>query len=162
VLEIAQRPVIATHSSSRALRDHHRNLTDEQLKGIATSGGVICVNFFPGFLHESDPSLACIVDHIEHIAGVVGVDAVGLGPDFIWEVFDEKIPLCDRPVVMEGCDVMVTVPGLEGPAGLPLVTAALVERDMPEQHIRRILGGNVQDLFRRELGVALDRRGAGL
>jgi membrane dipeptidase len=158
VLEIARRPVLATHSSSRALRDHHRNLTDEQLKGVAGSGGVICVNFFPGFLHDTEPTLGRIVDHIQHIAGVVGVDAVGLGPDFIWEVFDEKIPLCDRPVVMEGVDVMVTIPGLEGPTGLPLVTAELVERDVPESDIRRILGANVQDLFRRELGVPLDAR----
>ena len=52
VLELATRPVIATHSSARALRDHHRNLTDEQLRGVAATGGVVCVNFFAGFLSE--------------------------------------------------------------------------------------------------------------
>ncbi|MFG1862830.1 dipeptidase [Microbispora bryophytorum] len=49
VLELATRPVMATHSSARALRDHHRNLTDDQIRGVAATGGVVCVNFFPGW-----------------------------------------------------------------------------------------------------------------
>ena len=49
VLQLATRPVIATHSCARALRDHHRNLTDEQIKGIAATGGVIFLNFYAGF-----------------------------------------------------------------------------------------------------------------
>jgi membrane dipeptidase len=152
VLALAQRPVIATHSSARALRDHHRNLTDEQLKGVQLTGGVICVNFFAGFLDTKAPTIERLVDHIEHVAGVVGIEHVGLGPDFIREVFDEKIPLCDRPVILDGRDVLESVPGLDGPAGLPLVTDELLRRGLPEQDIRAILGGNVHRLFRAELG----------
>jgi membrane dipeptidase len=89
VLALATRPVIATHSSARALRDHHRNLTDEQLKGVQLTGGVICVNFFAGFLDDGPPTIDRLVDHIEHVAEVVGIDHVGLGPDFCTEVFEE-------------------------------------------------------------------------
>jgi membrane dipeptidase len=152
LLALATRPVIATHSSARALRDHHRNLTDEQLKGVQLTGGVVCVNFFAGFLDTGEPTIQRLGDHIEHIAGVVGVEHVGLGPDFIREVFDEKIPMCDRPVLFDGQDVMAAVPGLDGPSGLPLVTEELQRRGLPEADIRAILGGNVLRLFRDELG----------
>ncbi|MDT7570120.1 MAG: rane dipeptidase [Actinomycetota bacterium] len=153
VLEIASRPVIATHSSSRALRDHHRNLPDEHLKGIAAAGGVVCVNFFGGFVDERSPTLDRLVDHIEHVAAVAGPQAVGLGPDFIKEVFDEKIPLCDRTEQTDGLDRFACVPGLEGPAGLPLVTEALLARGIGEALVRAILGENVMRLFRAELGL---------
>ncbi|HVE97967.1 MAG TPA: dipeptidase [Mycobacteriales bacterium] len=153
VLEIATRPVMATHSSARALRDHHRNLTDDQLRGVAATGGVVCVNFFAGFLCEDKPTVAHIADHIEHVAGVIGVDHVGIGPDFVFEVFDEKVPMCDRPLVLDGMDVMTCVAGLEGPAGLPLVTEELVSRGLPESDIRKVLGENVLRLFRAHLGI---------
>lgn len=154
VLEIARRPVIATHSAARALRDHHRNLTDEQLQGVRAGGGVICVNFFAGFLTSGvAPTLDDLVDHILHVCSVAGVDAVGLGPDFVREVFDEKTPLCDRPLLFDGMDVMTCVPGLEGPAGLPLVTERLLARGVAEDDVRKILGGNAVRLLREQLGV---------
>ncbi|WP_241683052.1 dipeptidase [Actinomadura sp. J1-007] len=122
VLELASRPLIATHSSARALRDHHRNLTDDQIRGVAASGGVVCVNFLPGFL-SADPSgytVARLADHIEHIASVAGIDHVGLGPDFVHEVYaDLTPPCCEDPAANAGFDVMATLPGLAGPSGLP-------------------------------------------
>ena len=154
VLEISRRPVLATHSSARALVDHHRNLTDVQLKGVATGRGVVCVNFFAGFIEPNgEPTIDHLVDHIVHVADVVGMDSVGLGPDFVREVFDEKVPLCDRPLVMDGVDVMSCIPGLEGPAGLPLVTDALRRRGVADDDIRKILGGNAVRLLRAEMGV---------
>lgn len=151
VLELATRPVIATHSSARAIRDHHRNLTDEQLKGVAQTGGVVCVNFYAPFLHETDHTVDKLLDHIEHIAGVVGVAHVGLGPDFVKEVLaDVTPPGCERASgagVPEGY-----IPELEGPAGLPLVTQALMDRGWPEPDIRAVLGENVRALFAAELG----------
>ena len=83
VLELATRPVIATHSSARAQRDHHRNLSDSQLKNIAAGGGVICVNFYAGFLDPSVHTIDRLVDHIEHVASVAGLEHVGIGPDFL-------------------------------------------------------------------------------
>jgi membrane dipeptidase len=105
-------PLIATHSSARALRDHHRNLTDDQIRGVAASGGVVCVNFLPGFL-AADPSgytVARLADHIEHVASVAGVDHVGLGPDFVHEVFtDLTPPCCEDPAATVDFDVMATL-----------------------------------------------------
>jgi membrane dipeptidase len=152
VLELASRPVIATHSSARALRDHHRNLTDDQLKATAANGGVVCVNFFAPFLHESDFTLDRLVDHIEHLADVAGLDHVGLGPDFIQEVLaDTTAPCCAHPV-LEGVRTDQFLPGLEGPAGLPLVTEALLRRGWADGDIARVLGSNVLRLFHEGLG----------
>lgn len=69
VLELATRPVMATHSSARALRDHHRNLPDDHVKKIGALGGVVCVNFFAPFLHETDFVIDRLLDHIEHLVG---------------------------------------------------------------------------------------------
>jgi membrane dipeptidase len=144
ILELATKPVVASHSSAFALRDHHRNLTDEQLRGIAATGGVVCVNFFAGFLTTAEkPTVDHLADHILHILDVAGEDHVGLGSDFVAEVFGEKIPACDRPVIIQGLDAELYVPGLEGPAGMPLVTDALLRRGLPEATIRKILGENL-------------------
>src|SRR4051794_20788561 len=95
VLELSRRAVIASHSSAHAVRAHHRNLTDERLKGIAATGGVVGVNFFHGFIDETVSSVPRVVDHIEHIASVAGIEHVGLGPDFVKEVYDELLPLAE-------------------------------------------------------------------
>lgn len=150
VLELATRPVMATHSCARALLDHHRNLTDEQLRGIAATGGTVCVNFLGEFLatDQADRTVDRLAEHIIHIADVIGVDHVGLGPDFIKEVGDDTLPPCceDREYTE------LLVPGLEGPRGLPLVTEALVRRGLPGTAVQKVLGGNVLELFRKELG----------
>lgn len=153
-LEIARRPVIASHSSARALRDHHRNLTDDQLRAIAGNGGVVCVNVFAGFIDPDDRSVERVADHVLHLADVAGPEHVGLGPDFVKEVLDERFPLLDE-LLMEGVDAKQVIVGLEGPAGLPLITAALVRRGLDEGEIRGILGENVLRLFEAELGVPL-------
>ncbi|MFJ4770804.1 dipeptidase [Streptomyces uncialis] len=152
VLELASRPVIATHSGARALFDHHRNLDDEQIRGIAAGGGVVCVNFFAPYLHGSDYSIDRLVDHIEHMAAVAGVEHVGLGPDFIKEVLADTTPPCCERAFVEGVPADVYLPGLTGPAGLPLVTEALQRRGWPEDDIVAVLGGNALRLLREELG----------
>ncbi|MFI9590038.1 dipeptidase [Nonomuraea sp. NPDC052265] len=145
VLELATKPVMATHSAARALRDHHRNLTDDQLRAVAATGGVICVNFFAPFLaeHTEDMTLDRLLDHIEHIAGVAGIDHVGLGPDFIREVMDDLTPPCCEDLHPRDLDPKASVPGLEGPAGLPMVTEGLLARGLPEKDVTKIIGGNV-------------------
>ncbi|MDX6261915.1 MAG: rane dipeptidase [Kribbellaceae bacterium] len=150
ILELATKPVVASHSSAFAVREHHRNLTDEQLRGIAATGGVVCVNFFAGFLTaEPQPTVDHLADHLEYVVSVAGEDHVGLGSDFVDEVFGEKIPACDLPLVIEGLDTAVLVPGLEGPAGMPLVTEALQKRGVPEAVIRKILGTNLVRVLHR-------------
>jgi membrane dipeptidase len=152
VLELATRPVIATHSSARALRDHHRNLTDAQLKSIATGGGVVCVNFFAGFLDATEYTIERLVDHILHVAEVAGIDHVGIGPDFIAEVEHDLWPAWCDDYTVEGIDIRSCVPGLKGPRGLPLVTAAMLQRGLDADAVAKVLGGNVVRLMRAELG----------
>jgi membrane dipeptidase len=152
VLELARRPVVASHSSAYALRAHHRNLTDERLKGIATTGGVVGVNFFHGFIDESAPSVARVVDHIEHIASVAGIEHVALGPDFVKEIYEELTLPFDEPLP-DNLDGRVAITGLEGPAGLPLVTEEMVSRGWREADIRRVLGDNWLRVFRSTMGV---------
>ncbi|GII59115.1 peptidase [Planotetraspora thailandica] len=154
VLELATRPVIATHSSARALRDHHRNLTDDQLRAVAANGGVICVNFLAAFLtlDARTATVDHLVDHIEHIVGVAGIDHVGLGPDFMREVHLDLTPPCCEGFSYSEIDAMAAIPGLEGPRGLPLVTEGLLKHGFSEEEIVKILGGNVMRLFRAGLG----------
>lgn len=151
-LEITTRPMLATHSSARALHDHHRNLTDDQIRGIAAGGGIVCVNFFAPFLHPTDHTVDRLVDHLEHVATVAGIGHVGIGPDFVKEVLaDTTPPCCEAPYVATS-PADAFIPGLEGPAGLPLVTAALLRRGWPEQDVLAVLGANVRRLFAAELG----------
>lgn len=153
VLEITKRPVIASHSNARSLRDHHRNISDDHLRAIASTGGVVGVNFFWEFLAPEDPKLSHIVDHVERIAQVAGVDHVGLGPDFITEYFDTLLP---GERFYEGLDVKLVPEGTEGSSrDLPLVTEALVERGFSDEDVRKVLGENFLRVFRSELGVPL-------
>jgi membrane dipeptidase len=161
VLELTSRPLIATHSSAHALRAHHRNLSDEHLRGIAATGGVVCVNFCAGFLDEREHTLERLIDHVVHVAEIAGIEHVGLGPDFVDEVLRELFPGNDS-LVMGGIDALACVPGLEGPRGLPLVTAALTDRGLSGEDVARVVGGNVARLFDAELGRSLgERRPAG-
>lgn len=154
VLELATRPVMATHSSVRALFDHHRNLTDAQIAGVAASGGVVCVNFFAPYLHTSDYTIDTLIDHFERVVSVAGIAHVGMGPDFVREVLDDTTAPCCVQTTIEGVPADRYLPGLEGPAGLPLVTEALLRRGWSEPDILAVLGGNLQRFLRSELGAA--------
>ncbi|WP_206505427.1 dipeptidase [Streptomyces chrestomyceticus] len=152
VLELATRPLIATHSCARALRDHHRNLTDDQLRGVAGTGGVVCVNFVPDFLtdDESKVSVDRVVDHIEHVVSVAGIDHVGLGSDFLREVVADLTPPCCENLDEE--DPQFDFPDLAGPADLPRVTGAMLRRGLPEEDVLKILGGNMRRLMSKNMG----------
>ncbi len=168
-------PVIASHSSARALTNAPRNMTDEMLKAVAKNGGVIEVNFFNGFIDENfrkaadeqkpqvqaavkrymdqmksegkevnyieidrierewmskipRPPLNALIDHIDHIAKVAGVDHVGLGSDF------------------DGVSGQ-TPQGINSAADLPKITQALLDRGYNAADIKKILGGNVLRVF---------------
>jgi membrane dipeptidase len=138
------------------LRQHHRNLTDERLRAIAASGGVVGVNFMAGLIDPDNLTIDRLVDHVLHIASVAGVDHVGLGPDFIEEYAVETYV---GDLVLEGVSLKQSIPGLSGPSGLPLVADALEGRGVPQADIRAILGENWLRVLRAEMGVPLsDRR----
>jgi membrane dipeptidase len=148
VLELATRTVVASHSCARALRDHHRNLSDEHLRGIAATGGVIGMNVLPTFVDDTDPTLDRVVDHLEHIAEVAGIDHVGLGPDFLREYMDAIYPQYEQFFRFGGVDLKTVVPGLARERDLPNLTERLVARGWSEADIRKVLGENWVRVFR--------------
>ena len=170
-------PVIASHSSARALTNHPRNMTDDMLRAVAKNGGVVQVNFFSAFIDDNyrkaaeaqkkkreaaveariaehkaagkaltyldndqierewaakipRPPLKSLIDHIDHIAKVAGVDHVGLGSDF--DGVSGALP-----------------EGIDSAADLPKITQALLDRGYSAEDIRKILGGNLLRVFRQ-------------
>lgn len=83
-LENSQYPIIASHSAARALCDHQRNLTDDQLKALAAQGGVVQLCLYKGFINieAEKASLSDAIRHIKHIVDLIGIDYVGIGSDF--------------------------------------------------------------------------------
>jgi membrane dipeptidase len=148
VLDLATGVVVATHSCARALRDHHRNLSDEHLRGIAATGGVIGMNVLPTFVDAEAPTLDRVVDHIEHIAEAAGIDHVGLGPDFLREYMDALYPQYEAFHRFGGVDLKQVVPGLARERDLPNLTERLVERGWAEEDVRKVLGENWLRVFR--------------
>ncbi len=134
VMEVSRKPVIASHSNSKALCSHPRNLTDEQAKAIAEKGGVIGVNFAGYFLGEGRRSLAGVIEHIDHLCTVVGPEHVGLGSDF------DGLPFEQLPDELK--DV----------SGLPKIAEALTARGYSEQVIKGIMGENLLRVVRSVIG----------
>ncbi|MGB9887421.1 MAG: dipeptidase [Moorellales bacterium] len=122
VLEISERPVVATHANAYRLCPHPRNLKDDQLRALAASGGVVGVTSVPGFIDPRAPSLERLVDHLEYLCSLIGVEAVGLGSDF--DGTEERLA------------------HLEDAGSFPNLTARLLARGFREADVVRILGGN--------------------
>ena len=132
VLKYSSKPVVATHSCCRALADHPRNMTDDMIRALAEKGGVIQINFYPVFLdgsfHEEDmhtaprPSYKRIVDHIDHVVSLVGIEHVGIGSDF------------------DGIDVAPE--GLENISMMPKVFEEMRRRGYSENDIAKVASEN--------------------
>jgi membrane dipeptidase len=85
VLEIIEKPPIATHSNAKSLCSHPRNLTDAQIESIAERNGVIGINFFSTFVDQNRKKATVdrLIDHIDFIVELAGINHIGLGPDFL-------------------------------------------------------------------------------
>ena len=121
-LDISQTPIVCSHSSCRALCDHPRNLTDDQMRRLAAKGGVMQVTLYNGFLvKDGQATVLDAIAHLEHAIHVMGVDHVGLGTDF-----DGDGGIC----------------GLRDSSELLQFTRQLLARRYSERDIQKIWGGN--------------------
>jgi len=132
LMEIAKGPVVASHSNSRTVCNHPRNMTDEMIEALANRGGVMGMNFAHSFVHPTHATVERVVDHIDNIVELVGPSHVGLGSDF------DGIP--------------ATPEGLEDVSKMPNITRELVRREYPEDDIRKILGENHLRVLREVVG----------
>jgi microsomal dipeptidase-like Zn-dependent dipeptidase len=147
VVDIADAPIMCSHTCARQLNDHPRNITDEQIKWIADRDGIVGLAFVNDFLGGSPATIGTCVDHLEHFVEIAGQDHVGLGPDWCGYALDILEPLnanAERPVNVR-CGEPI---GLETPAGLPLLAAALEERGLPTE---KVMGGNALRFLRKAL-----------
>jgi membrane dipeptidase len=126
VLAMAKRPVVVSHTGVKGTCDNNRNLSDEQLRRIAGTDGIIGIGFWPTAVCGDDAQ--AIARAIRHAANVAGVDHVGLGSDF---------------------DGAVTTPF--DAAGLPVLTEALLGEGFAEDEVARIMGGNVLRVLQQTL-----------
>lgn len=130
VLETSTQSVIASHSSARALCDHPRNLTDEQLKALAARQGVVQVCLYKGFINEDaeKASLSDAIRHITHIVDLIGINHVGIGSDF------------DGDGELIGC---------RASNELINITVRLLKEGYSENDIAKIWGGNLLRVMSR-------------
>ena len=126
VLAMAARPVVASHTGVRATADNGRNLSDDQLRGIAATGGLVGIGFWDTATGGSDA--ASIARAIAHAVDVIGAEHVGLGSDWDGAV----------PVPFDA-------------AGLPALTDALLDAGLEEPAIRAVMGENALRLFAETL-----------
>ncbi len=128
-IEASQTPIVCSHSSARALCDHPRNLTDNQLRALATSGGVAQVCLYDGFLRkEGGSTVYDAVRHIKHMVNIAGIDHVGIGTDF------------DGDGGIIGCADASEVINL---------TRCLLAEGFTEEGIKKLWGGNFLRVMRQ-------------
>jgi membrane dipeptidase len=136
VLEHASAPVCCSHSNCKKLHHHFRTIDDEQIKALAQTGGVIGVNAIATMVSKQ-PTLDKLVDHISHIANLVGIDHVGLGLDFV----KDDGPLYPEDEIF-GVGENRLIPDFENEDELPNITECMVRRGFSESDIGKVLGGN--------------------
>jgi membrane dipeptidase len=143
VVKLSRRPIIASHSNCRALADHPRNLTDDQIRAIAGTGGVIGINSIARFVDP--PDLPHLLDHVDHLVKVAGREHVGLGLDFCFYLLEHKSPM-ERSGMRKGA--YLSVSGLESDTDVPKIPNLLAERSYDVATIDLIMGGNFLRVFR--------------
>ena len=123
VISISKSPIIASHSGVYNLKNHQRNLKDDQLKAIKENGGVVGVVLFPNFIStKKDVCIKDFVDHIDYIVNLIGIDHVGIGSDF------------------DGAEMPID---LKDSSQMYKITNELIARGYEDQDIEKILGKNI-------------------
>jgi membrane dipeptidase len=146
VLEIAKKPIIASHSNCRSLVPVMRNLTDEQIKAIAKKKGVIGMNIANKFVAKEGnlANTEKLVDHIDYIVNLVGIHHVGFGFDFC-----DPLRKYDLPNPNPSEDKFFDT--LSGHGKIKSITKELINRKYKEEDIKLILGGNFLRIYKEVL-----------
>jgi len=140
VIQFTNDPLIASHSNCQALRNHSRNLSDEQIEAIADIGGVVGIAAVGRFLVEEcdEPTFQDFLDHIEYVANLVGPEHVGVGFDF-FEYLRPYLSKAERDRMPQ----YMPVEGLRKDSEVAKLVPALSDRGFNESEIKKIVGGNL-------------------
>ena len=144
VMEFAKNPIIASHSNCRSIVNSMRNLTDEQIKAIASTNGVIGMNGVNIFVADTDEEsdLDHLIDHVDHIVKLVGVEHIALGLDIIEPFLKYDSPESLEDLPRKDFDV------IKGHSKIPDLIRALSRRGYKDEAIERILSKNFMRVYR--------------
>ncbi len=146
-------PVLVSHAACRAVNDHPRNLTDDQLRALAEHGGLLGLMLHPLAIDHEQRTIGRVIDHLEHAAATVGVDRVCLGGDFIARITRELPPMPPPAdgLMPPGLESGSSIEGLAGPEDYPALLSALGERGWRDEDIQAVAHGNLLAFLRTAL-----------
>jgi len=153
-IEVSKKPVAITHSNPRALFDYTRNKTDEQIKLLASKGGVIGATFWPFFLKKGMAStLEDYLDNIDYLVKLAGIDHVSIASDFFINRSKEKLQKfrAGRSRNPETIDItwpIIHPEGIRTPEEFPNITYGLLKKGYSIEDTKKIMGENLIRLFR--------------
>lgn len=139
VLRESRAPVVASHSNARAVWDHPRNLDDGQLDAIRASGGLVGIVLFPGFVGAPPLTVEDVLDHLEYVAGRIGIESVGIGADFVDYAVDAV--LVEMPDIDPAS--LVYPEGVASARELGNLVAGLARRGFSAEEIENVSAGNL-------------------
>jgi len=140
-MEISDAPVIFSHSCAKAVWQHGRNITDDQIKACARTGGVIGINGIGTFLGRNDISSATFVDHIAHVANLVGPEHAGISLDYAFDAENVDELVAGNTKYWPRAEYESASLYLP-PEQLPEVVETMLQRGFDNAEITGILGGN--------------------
>ena len=157
VIETSKDPIIDSHSNTRAVCDHPRNLTDDQIKAIAKGGGVIGLSCHTSMTSKEteNPVIDDLMKHLDHIADLVGIEHVGFGPDHT-EFEIECDIWTPAPGWLEGVFYGVRdswfIQNLNNITKFPRFTEYLMKQGYSDDDIKKVLGENFLRVYRKVIG----------
>ncbi|MDP9008735.1 MAG: dipeptidase [Pseudomonadota bacterium] len=152
-IELSPKPIAFTHSNCRALNDHPRLKTDEAIRKLAAKGGVMGITGVRNFVKNKEPTtVEDVVDHIEHVVKLVGIEHVGIGTDADLMGYDHMPP--DQYQKLKAgykssyaFRDKIDTDGFDHPRKMYDLTAALMHRGYSNANIEAVLGGNFRRLL---------------